>query len=89
MLARLEKDVLSKKPDGMTLSCGVNDVWHGAREVKLEDYKQNITAIVDRAQAAGVKVMIRTSTMIKEDQKNDLNIQMQEALKSFPIDAPK
>src|SRR5690349_17494201 len=29
MLARLERDVLSKKPDWMTLSCGVNDVWHG------------------------------------------------------------
>jgi lysophospholipase L1-like esterase len=73
MLARLEKDVLSKKPDWMTLSCGVNDVWHGAKGVKLEDYKKNITAIVDQAQAAGVKVMILTSTMIKEDQANDLN----------------
>ena len=28
MLERLEKDVLSKKPDWLTLSCGVNDVWH-------------------------------------------------------------
>lgn len=73
MLARLDKDVLSKKPNWMTLSCGVNDVWHGARGVNLEDYKKNITAIVDQAQAAGIKVMILTSTMIKEDQKNDLN----------------
>ena len=73
MLARLEKDVLSKKPDWMTLSCGVNDVWHGARGVNLEDYKKNITAIVDQAQAAGIKVMILTSTMIKEEQENDLN----------------
>ena len=31
MLARLERDVLSKKPQWMTLSCGVNDVWHGVR----------------------------------------------------------
>lgn len=73
MLARLDKDVLSKKPDWMTLSCGVNDVWHGARGVQLEDYKKNITAIVDQAQAAGVKLMILTSTMIKEDQENPLN----------------
>src|SRR5208283_3105429 len=29
MLARLDNDVLSKKPQWMTLSCGVNDVWHG------------------------------------------------------------
>ena len=34
----------------------------------LEDYKKNITAIVDQAQAAGVKVVILTSTMIREDQ---------------------
>jgi lysophospholipase L1-like esterase len=73
MLARLEKDVLSHKPDWMTLSCGVNDVWHGDRGVALEPYKKNITAIVDQAQAAGVKVMILTSTMIREDQANDLN----------------
>ena len=76
MLARLDKDVLSKKPDWMTLSCGVNDVWHGARGVKIEDYKKNITAIVDQAQSAGVKVMILTSTMIKEDQKTSLNQQL-------------
>jgi lysophospholipase L1-like esterase len=76
MLFRLERHVLSKKPDWMTLSCGVNDVWHGAKGVKLEDYKKNITGIVDKAQAAGVKVMILTSTMIREDQKNELNQQL-------------
>lgn len=37
MLARLEKDVLSKKPQWMTLSCGVNDAWHGARGVPLDE----------------------------------------------------
>ena len=76
MLARLEKDALNKKPDWMTLSCGVNDVWHGKRGVKLPDYKKNITAIVDQAQKAGIKVMFLTATMIKEDQKNSLNQQL-------------
>lgn len=65
MLARLEKDVLSKKPAWMTLSCGVNDVWHGERGVSLEDYKTNITAILDRCQQAGVKVVVLTATQIK------------------------
>ena len=37
MLERLERDVLSKKPQWMTLSCGVNDVWHGEKGVSLED----------------------------------------------------
>jgi len=114
MLERLERDVLKHKPDWMTLSCGVNDVWHGARGVALEPYKKNITEIVTKAQAAGVKVMLLTSTMIREDQPNDLNqkllpynaflkelakekgclfvdlnTDMQEALKTFPKDAPK
>ena len=73
MLERLERDVLSKKPDWMTLSYGVNDVWHGKHGVALEPYKKNMTEIVTRCQAAGVKVMILTSTMIREDQSNDLN----------------
>src|SRR5690606_9289238 len=58
MLERLQKDVLDKKPTWMTLSCGVNDVWHGERGVALDDYKKNITAIVDRCAEAGVKVVI-------------------------------
>jgi len=73
MLKRLDRDVLSKHPQWMTLSCGVNDVWHGAKGVPLEDYKKNITAIVDQAQAAGIKVVILTATMIKEDQTNANN----------------
>ncbi len=77
MLARLEKDVLSKKPTWMTLSCGVNDVWHQFYSkpcgVSLEDYKKNMTEIVTRAQAAGIKVIILAATMISEnadDKKN-------------------
>ena len=68
MLERLDRDALSKKPDWMTLSCGVNDVWHGANGVPLDQYKINITKIVDQCQTAGVKVIILTSTMIGEDQ---------------------
>lgn len=73
MLGRLERDVLSKKPTWMTLSCGVNDVWHGPRGVPLDDYKKNISDIVDRSQAAGIKVMLLTSTMIGEDPANPNN----------------
>lgn len=86
MLARLEKDVIAKKPQWMTLSCGVNDVWHGAKGVPLDEaqagaapftadpsvsergtYTQNITAIVEKTQAAGIKPVILTATVIKED----------------------
>jgi lysophospholipase L1-like esterase len=72
MLARLKTSVLDKKPDWMTLSCGVNDVWHGAGGCTLDEYKKNITSIVDQAQAAGIKVLLMTSTPIGEDD-NDNN----------------
>jgi lysophospholipase L1-like esterase len=73
MIVRIDRDVIAKKPDWMTLSCGVNDVWHGKTGVELDAYKKNITDMVDRAQAAGIKVMLLTSTMIGEDQSNPNN----------------
>ena len=90
MLARLEKDVLSKKPQWMTLSCGVNDAWHGARGVPLDEamaangtfdaavsergtYKKNITEIIDKTTAAGIRPVILTATVIKEELDGELN----------------
>ena len=67
MLNRLDKDVIAKAPRIMTLSCGVNDVWHGKRGVSLKDYKKNICAIVDKAQQSGIQVYILTATMITEN----------------------
>jgi lysophospholipase L1-like esterase len=62
MLGRLDRFVLSKKPTWMTLSAGVNDVMHSA--VELEEYKTAVTAILDRAQQAGIKVVVLTATQI-------------------------
>jgi lysophospholipase L1-like esterase len=70
MLNRFDNDVVSKKPDWVTISCGVNDVWHNPGGVPLDQYEKNITQIVDKAQAAGIKVVILTSTMIGEDAPN-------------------
>lgn len=82
MLARLQRDVIDKKPDWMTLSCGVNDVWHGAKGVPLDAYQQNITEIVTKVQAAGIKVMILTATMITENA-GEPNNQKLEAYNEF------
>lgn len=77
MLARLDK-VLAQKPDVLTLSCGVNDVWHfdWNKGVPLEDYKANVTQIVDKATAAGVRVVVFTATMIQENPENDKNAKL-------------
>ena len=96
MLARLDHDVLSKKVQWMTLSCGVNDVWHGANGVPLDEadaaahpispakegepdrgtFKKNMTAIVDQATAAGVKVVMLTATVIHEKLDNSENARL-------------
>lgn len=73
MLARVDRDVINKKPDWMTVSCGVNDVWHGANGVPLDQYKKNIGEILDKCEAAHIKVLILTSTMIGEDEPNANN----------------
>lgn len=67
MLARLDRDVLSKKPKFMTLSCGVNDVWHQdfGKGVSLDAYKTNVTAILDKCAAAGCKVILMTATIFE------------------------
>ena len=67
MLKRLDRSVLKAKPQFMTLSCGVNDVWHGARGVELEDYKKNISEILDKCAASNVTVIVLTATVIGED----------------------
>jgi len=96
MLARLQRDVLDKKPNWMTLSCGVNDVWHGANGVPLEEaapanggspegaaklprgtFKKNITELIDKTQAAGVKPVILTATVIKEDLSSPENAKLE------------
>lgn len=76
MNKRLEKDVLSKKPQWMTFSCGVNDVWHGKTGVPLDRYKELVADIFDRCDAAGVKVIVLTATMIFEDHNGALNQQL-------------
>jgi lysophospholipase L1-like esterase len=74
MLARLEKDVLEPKPDWLLLSCGVNDVW--SRSVDLPTFQKNITEIVDRAQAAGIRVMLLTPSPIYELNESEFSINL-------------
>ncbi len=74
MCARMDTpQILGRKPTYLTLSCGVNDAWHPTPNSTLDKYKEHITTIVDKAQVAGVKVILFTSTMIKEDADNKEN----------------
>lgn len=83
MIARFQRDVLDKKPDLVTISVGVNDVWHGfydnhpmgdgPRGVPLDQYKKLVDSMVTQAQAAGIKVVMLSATVIEEDLGNREN----------------
>ena len=75
MLSRLKKDVLSTNPRFMTLSCGINDVWQGG---SFDKYKENVTKIVAQTQAAGIHVIIMTTTMLTEDPAHINNLKLKE-----------
>ncbi|MFI5385731.1 MAG: SGNH/GDSL hydrolase family protein [Fimbriimonadales bacterium] len=83
MIARFQRDVLDKKPDLVTISVGVNDVWHGfydnhplgdgPKGVPLDVYKEKVESMVSQALAAGSKVVILSTTVIEEDLDNREN----------------
>jgi len=87
MLARLETSVLRHRPDWVVVAAGVNDIWHGdptvkigvfqpkpGMGVKLDAYKKNMTAIVDRCSQAGARVILTTITPIREEPEFKLNV---------------
>ncbi len=77
MSERFERDVLQYSPDWVTISVGVNDVWHGfydhhpkgdgPRGVPLPLFREKVIDMVARAQASGIRVALFTTTVIKED----------------------
>lgn len=81
MLARFQRDVLDRKPDLVTISVGINDVWHGftpghpagygPRRVPLEEYRRNVEEMIRVARGAGVRVLLFTTTIF-EDQSESL-----------------
>lgn len=77
MVKRFEKDVVARKPAVVTISVGINDVWHRVGKPHddkvLETYKENVTKMVDMAQAAGIKVIIIAPTVIQEDPETEGN----------------
>lgn len=76
MLARFQRDVLDRKPDLVTISVGINDVWHGftarhprgdgPRGVPLPLFREKVEAMIEAAQKAGARVAIFSTTVIHE-----------------------
>lgn len=82
MWKRFGTDVIERKPDIVTISVGINDVWHdfrnpqwsarvpegnSGRGVKLPDYIKGVDSMVMAAQSAGATVILLSPTVIYED----------------------
>lgn len=68
--ARLEKDVLSKKPTLVVIYIGINDVWHGerdaARGTSKDKFEAGLIEIIKQIKAGGARVVLCTPTVIGE-----------------------
>lgn len=53
------------KPALLLLSCGINDAKGYGNALPVEAFKTNITAIVDKTQAAGIRVLMLTTTALE------------------------
>ena len=71
LVPRFQRDVLDRKPAVVTINIGINDVWHRLKAAHsnevLEAYKKNVDLMVQQAQAAGIRVVLCTPTVIQED----------------------
>lgn len=77
LIKRFERDVVARKPAFVTISIGINDVWHRLKNPHdpqiLAAYRENVAKMVDMAQAAGIKVIILTPTVIQENPDSEGN----------------
>ena len=80
--ARLDEDVLAKKPTLVVIYIGINDVWHSAngRGTSKPDYEQGLRRIVKRIQETGSRLILCTPSVIgeKHDGSNPFDVMLEE-----------
>jgi isoamyl acetate esterase len=82
--ARLDKDVLAKKPTLVVIYIGINDVWHGekdpARGTSKEKFEEGLKDIIGKITKAGARVLLCTPSVIgeKKDGANSLDARLDE-----------
>lgn len=68
--ARLDRDVIQKKPTVVVIYIGINDVWHyaltGLKGTPKDVYESELKNIVTKIKVAGAKVFLCTPTVIGE-----------------------
>ena len=77
LLARVDRDVLSKKPTIVVIYIGINDVWHSTNNngTTKDDYETGLRDLVDQIRKAKARVILCTPSVIgeKTDGSNQLD----------------
>lgn len=70
--ARIDADVIAKKPTMVVVYIGINDVWHwtigipGAKGSTREQFESGLRAVIAKIQSAGATVVLCTPSVIGE-----------------------
>lgn len=74
ILERIGPDVIAHDPDWITVSVGINDVWHGINGTPLEIFTEKYDELVCRLKNQTVaNLALFTTTVIGEDLENETN----------------
>jgi lysophospholipase L1-like esterase len=82
--ARIDKDVLAKKPTIVFVYIGINDVWHfitpGQTGTQKDVYESGLEDIISKIQKTGARVILCTPSVVgeKKDGVNQLDAQLDE-----------
>lgn len=69
LLARVDRDVITKKPSLTIIYIGINDVWHWAlfnRGTPKAEYEAGLKELITRIRQAGSQVILCTPSVIGE-----------------------
>ncbi|MGD0781381.1 MAG: GDSL-type esterase/lipase family protein [Candidatus Aminicenantales bacterium] len=83
MRERLQRDVIDRKPTVVTISCGINDVWHSfsftpSRGVDLETYARLMGEMVRAVKSSTrAEIYLLTPTVIYENLRSPENLQLE------------
>jgi lysophospholipase L1-like esterase len=72
LLARIDRDVIVRKPTTVVVYIGINDVWHwtigipGAKGSTKEEFETGLRQIIAKINAAGARVVLCTPSVIGE-----------------------
>lgn len=77
MLERIGEDVIAHDPDWITVSVGINDVWHGFNGTPFDRFAELYDELVRRLKNQTVaRIALFTTTVIGEDLDNQMNTKL-------------